>query len=141
VIGSLYFSLDPPFKKLGIKYDCVETQINHGMNGGSKGPRGLEAGMRVLEIADTGCGWSMYLILDGPRKDLIGTLYSSDGSYVGWEDESLFPHTWIRWLRWQMGRISGEYDNGAERQHITKVRAMFRRRDAFRIILENVVFG
>lgn len=34
-----------------------------------------EALMRALKITDNGCPRTRWLILDGPRKDLIGTLH------------------------------------------------------------------
>jgi hypothetical protein len=114
-----------------------ETQISR-MNGGSKGPGRLRQECELWRLQSTGSGWSMYLILDGPRKDLIGTLYLT---YGGCKDGCLFSQTWVEWLRWQMGRISGEYDKGIERRHIAKVLAERRRRDAFRIILQNSIRG
>jgi hypothetical protein len=57
--------------------------------------------MQCLEVVEAGCSWSWWLVLDGPKKDWIGTMHHSEGRIC--EYESLPPHTtWIEWLRRQV---------------------------------------
>lgn len=64
-----------------------------------------EVAMQALEIASYGCGVSRWIILDGPRKDLIGTLHCVECCLV--DKEHPLPPTWIEWLRREMHYYHG----------------------------------
>lgn len=64
-----------------------------------------KAEMQALEIATDNFLPSWWLILDGPRKDLMGNLYLLQHDAV--HEDDLSPFTWVEWLR---GRIEAMED-------------------------------
>lgn len=58
--------------------------------------------MRGLEVAGHGCGWTTWLILSGPKKDILGRICVLEGeSYYEGEESGgwLSALTWTEWLK------------------------------------------
>lgn len=123
-----YFDFNPPSNVAEMNETQMAVVRSHGngqlrgrMRGGWGGWVG-RAGrtvpgrviMQALEIEETGCCWSVYLIIDGPRKDLIGTVchLEEDTSYVDVEAPS--PLKWIEWLRRRMSSLERAYAETGE---------------------------
>lgn len=100
---TITFGACPPTEK--VDENILETQGNvWGITGG-------KVNMRALELVERGCGWSTWVILDGPRKDLIGTLHTLEYGCVSIDfGEDLHPKTWIEWLMWEMGAMEREHE-------------------------------
>lgn len=78
--------------------DWSEPQILDGK------PTGKDVRLEVygLGVAEHGCGWTTWLVLGGPREDLIGTVHLCEGDryYEGEEDDGwLIAKTWTQWLK------------------------------------------